>query len=108
MDKIYDDKPIVINETYVGYGKTDLSEMNKSELQKELERTEREIEGIEEELQRTDIRTPSYVLKERIADAEFYKKKIEYALANLVKQESVKENNNKFKIYKKQLSDYKI
>ena len=32
MDKIYDDKPIVINETYVGYGKTDLSEMNKSEF----------------------------------------------------------------------------
>ena len=107
MENLYDKIPITISESYVGYGKDDLGEMTKSELEKELKRTEREIENFREELASTGITTPSYVLKERIEDAIHYKKKVEYALANLSVNESTNvDNNHKFKLYKNKLTDY--
>lgn len=107
MENLYDKLPITITESYVGYGKDDLKEMTKEELKQELKRTEKEIQTCRDELNSTAINTPSFVLKERIEDAIHYKKKIEYALANFSVKESVDtKNNHRFKIYKKQLTDY--
>ena len=108
MAKYFDKIPIVSYESYVGYGKHDLDEMSKDELKKELLRTEREIESFKDELASTKITTPSYVLKERIEDAKFYKKQIEYAISKIGENKTFTNENNshKFKVYKDNLRDY--
>lgn len=108
MTQYFDKTPIVSYESYVGYGKHDLDEMSKEELKKELLRTEREIESFKDELESTKITTPSYVLKERIEDAKFYKKQIEYAIAKIGENKPFTDDSNshKYKIYKNNLRDY--
>ena len=89
MNKIFDTKPIydVALEAYIGYGKTDLSNMTKKELENELDNTNREIDDINKEI--TDAESfPSYVLKEKLLNAEDYKKRIIYQIDNY------KENKN--------------
>lgn len=93
MEKIFDENRIPINESYIGYGKNDLSEMSKSELKKELERTERELNEIKDEIDEANS-FPSYALKERLENTKWYKNKVENALANLsIKNESVETPN---------------
>ena len=107
-EKLFDTIPIVMTETYVGYGKDDLNEMTLNELKTELKRTESEIARFEDELANTRITTPSFVLKERIKDAEFYKKKIEYKIARLFEdKEEEKKEGKAPKVYRDKLTDYK-
>lgn len=75
MKNLYDIEPIYTTEEYVGYGKDDLSTMTWDELMSELERTEKEIETAKSEFEEADS-FPSYALKERLADAQWYKNKV--------------------------------
>lgn len=74
----------LIKESYVRYGKNDLSEMSETELKKELQRTNKEISDLESEIGNNKS-CPSYVLKEEIENAYLYKDKIEKELSEYKK-----------------------
>lgn len=94
MGKLFDEKPIpfydeaVINEAYVDYGRNDLHEMTKKELQEELKRVQTDINKLKEELENAS-NCPTYSIKSQIKTAEVYTNKIKKQLTNFdVKTES--------------------
>ena len=110
METLFDkrkipDVGICMFEAYNRYGKNDLTDMTESELKKELARTNKEIETLQQELDDSDNSFPIYALKEKIEDAMYYKEKIEKALENY-KTESVHLDRS-FHSFKNQLKDYR-
>lgn len=80
----------LINEDYVGYGVSDdkLKEMNYLDLREELIIAYKHIKIAEEDLEEVP-KEKSFVIKERLKNANYYKNKIEDRLAALTKTEKI-------------------
>lgn len=74
-----------ITESYIGYGKNDLHEMNEKELKAELSRTNNEIKSIEDEIEDANS-FPSFALKEKLDNAYYYRDKVIDALSKYKKE----------------------
>lgn len=89
--KLINKYPIqLINEDYVGYGVSDdkLKEMNYLDLREELIIAYKHIKIAEEDLEEVP-KEKSFVIKERLKNANYYKNKIEDRLAALTKTEKI-------------------
>ena len=89
--KLINKYPIqLINEDYVGYGVSDdkLKEMNYLDLREELIIAYKHIKIAEEDLEEVP-KEKSFVIKERLKNANYYKDKIENRLATLTKTEKI-------------------
>ena len=89
--KLINNHPIqLINEDYVGYGVSDdkLKEMNYLDLREELIIAYKHIKIAEEDLEEVP-KEKSFVIKERLKNANYYKNKIEDRLAALTKTEKI-------------------
>lgn len=104
MNELYDKRKIenydIITESYVGYCKSDhIPKMTNEELEKELKKVNKDIDTVKSEID--DEEYPSFVLKERIENGEYYKSLIEKELL------SRKKEDKEDKKFKDKLSDYK-
>ena len=86
IDELYDTRNFPVMEEYIGYDIKVLSKMTLVELRDELKRADRELNIAKEEVEKADGH-PSYVLKERVKNAEYYKKKVEDTIDNLTQEE---------------------
>lgn len=114
MDKYFDRRRIentdVFTESYLGYGKNDLSKMTTEELKSELKRAEADIKTLQDEIDEADS-YPSYSMKERMENANLYKHMIEKEISdrdeNDISFNKSKNNQYRFKKFNKELQDYK-
>ena len=97
-EKYFTNIPIVATEEYIGYGNREaLSGMDRATLLKELERANKEIQIAKEEYAQTiKDGLSTYVPKERIADAEWYRNEVKRRLDNLSTNESVEVTEKSF------------
>lgn len=78
-----------IQESYIGYGrKTDLNKMGLLELKEELKMADKQVKLCKEEIESSDDGVPSFALKEKLQNAEYYKKKVEDKIDSLSKKEA--------------------
>lgn len=109
MTELFDKRQIVyensFTESYIGYGKNDLSKMTKKELHAELKRVEEDIKNLTSEIEDADS-YPSYALKERLENAIWYRDKV-IAEIGEDRQEIKESSHHIFKTFKKKLKDYK-
>lgn len=86
VNELYDKRNFPVMEEYVGYDNKVLSKMTLVELRDELKIAEKELNMAKEEVEKADGH-PSYVLKERVKNAEYYKNKVEETIENLTREE---------------------
>jgi chromosome segregation ATPase len=82
----------LVTEEYIGYGrKTDLQKMNLTDLLGELKMAQTQIESCKEEVDGADG-YPSFALKEKLQNAEYYKKEVQKQIDRL-SEEEIKNGN---------------
>lgn len=97
MEKLFDlngmQNVTEINESYAYYGDNKICDMDQQTLKNELKRIENDIKTLQDEIENAGS-FPSYVLKERLKDADEYRQKIQKKLSEFPSDGKTEKSKN--------------